>query len=159
LRRPGVNELPLSADPRWRCRPPASADLQQAMASASYPMVNVQAISLSGPRDAASAMKAIQESFCQVVLDPQFVDVGVSHQTATGASCWHVRCCRQNWRTGRVKARNCLNNSTPPAPSHVNAAARPSPPLRRWPGMPAWHDRPGSQPRHGQQQLLRPQGP
>jgi hypothetical protein len=47
-----------------RCRPtrlalPATgtADLQQAMASASYPMVNVQAISLSGPRDAASAMK------------------------------------------------------------------------------------------------------
>jgi uncharacterized protein YkwD len=25
-------------------------------------------------------MKAIQESFCQIVLDPQFVDVGVSHQ-------------------------------------------------------------------------------
>ena len=25
-----------------------------------------------------SAMKAIQESFCQVVLDPQFVDIGVS---------------------------------------------------------------------------------
>jgi uncharacterized protein YkwD len=43
-------------------------------------MKNVQAISLSGPRDAPSAMKAIQESFCQIVLDPQFVDVGVSRQ-------------------------------------------------------------------------------
>jgi len=50
------------------------------MATAGYPMKNVQAISLSGPRDAASAMKAIQESFCQIVLDPQFVDVGVSRQ-------------------------------------------------------------------------------
>ena len=48
------------------------------MVSAGYPMKNVQAISLSGPRDAASAMKAIQESFCQIVLDPQFVDIGVS---------------------------------------------------------------------------------
>ena len=43
-------------------------------------MVNVQAISLSGPRDAQSAMTAIRESFCQVVLDPQFVDIGVSRQ-------------------------------------------------------------------------------
>jgi uncharacterized protein YkwD len=49
-------------------------------------MVNVQAISLSGPRDAPSAMKAIQESFCQVVLDPQFVDVGVSRD----ARVWRI---------------------------------------------------------------------
>ena len=42
-------------------------------------MVNVQAINLSGPRDAQAAMKAVQESFCRVVLDPQFVDIGVSH--------------------------------------------------------------------------------
>ena len=69
---------PLSADPRLRLPASGAVNLQQAMASASYPMVNVQAITLNGPRDAASAMKAIQESFCQVVLDPQFVDVGVS---------------------------------------------------------------------------------
>ncbi|MCF4997939.1 CAP domain-containing protein [Pseudomonas syringae] len=74
------NELaPLSADPRLVLSTTGAVDLQQAMARASYPMVNVQAITLNGPRDAASAMKAIQESFCQVVLDPQFVDVGVSH--------------------------------------------------------------------------------
>ncbi|RMO05667.1 Allergen V5/Tpx-1 related protein [Pseudomonas cichorii] len=42
--------------------------------------MTVQAISLSGPRDAQSAMKAVQESFCQVVLDPQFVDIGVSRE-------------------------------------------------------------------------------
>ncbi len=69
---------PLSADPRLILPASGVVDLQQAMASASYPMVNVQAITLNGPRDAASAMKAIQESFCQVVLDPQFVDIGVS---------------------------------------------------------------------------------
>ncbi|WP_434589581.1 CAP domain-containing protein [Pseudomonas sp. R4-83] len=73
------NELPpLSADPRLRLPASGAVDLQQAMASARYPMVNVQAITLNGPRDAASAMQAIQESFCQVVLDPQFVDIGVN---------------------------------------------------------------------------------
>jgi len=50
------------------------------MTKAAYPMVNVQAISLSGPRDAVSAMTAIQQTFCKVVLDPQFVDIGVSRQ-------------------------------------------------------------------------------
>ncbi|MED7669077.1 CAP domain-containing protein [Pseudomonas moraviensis subsp. stanleyae] len=73
------NELPpLSADPRLRLPASGAVDLQQAMTSAHYPMVNVQAITLNGPRDAAAAMQAIKESFCQVVLDPQFVDVGVS---------------------------------------------------------------------------------
>lgn len=73
------NELPpLAAEPRLRLPASGAVDLQQAMASARYPMVNVQAITLNGPRDAASAMQAIKESFCQVVLDPQFVDVGVS---------------------------------------------------------------------------------
>lgn len=71
---------PLSSDPRLVLSGPSIGNLQQAMATAGYPMKNVQAISLSGPRDAASAMKAIQESFCQIVLDPQFVDVGVSRQ-------------------------------------------------------------------------------
>ncbi|TKJ71798.1 hypothetical protein PspCFBP13508_14175 [Pseudomonas sp. CFBP13508] len=73
------NELPpLSADPRLRLPASGSVDLQQAMTSAHYPMVNVQAITLNGPRDAAAAMQAIKESFCQVVLDPQFVDIGVN---------------------------------------------------------------------------------
>lgn len=71
---------PLAADPRLVLSATSIGNLQQAMASAGYPMKNVQAISLSGPRDAPSAMKAIQESFCQIVLDPQFVDVGVSRQ-------------------------------------------------------------------------------
>jgi uncharacterized protein YkwD len=70
---------PLAADPRLILPTSGFIDLQQAMAQAKYPMVNVQAITLSGPRDATSAMKAVQESFCQVVLNPQFIDVGVSH--------------------------------------------------------------------------------
>jgi uncharacterized protein YkwD len=71
---------PLAADPRLVLSATSIGDLQQALASATYPMVNVQAISLSGPRDAQSAMKAVQETFCKVVLDPQFVDIGVSRE-------------------------------------------------------------------------------
>lgn len=98
---------PLSADPRLRLPATGMVDLQQAMASASYPMVNVQAITLNGPRDAASAMKAIQESFCQVVLDPQFVDVGVSRADRD----WRIVLARPllSARLGmrRVRGRNC----------------------------------------------------
>jgi uncharacterized protein YkwD len=71
---------PLNSDTRLALSPEGTRDLQQAMTRAAYPMVNVQAISLSGPRDARAAMTAIQESFCQVVLDPQFVDIGVSQE-------------------------------------------------------------------------------
>jgi uncharacterized protein YkwD len=69
---------PLSADPRLLLPASGVTDLQQNLAKNAYPMVNAQAISLSGPRDAASAMAVVQESFCKVVLDPQYVDIGVS---------------------------------------------------------------------------------
>jgi len=71
---------PLAADPRLVLSASSIGNLQQALANAAYPMVSVQAISLSGPRDAQSAMKAVQESFCQVVLNPQFIDIGVSRE-------------------------------------------------------------------------------
>ncbi|KJK08319.1 CAP domain-containing protein [Pseudomonas alkylphenolica] len=71
---------PLASDPRLVLPVSGSNDLREALAQASYPMVNVQAITLNGPRDAQAAMKAVQESFCQVVLNPQFIDIGVSQQ-------------------------------------------------------------------------------
>jgi uncharacterized protein YkwD len=71
---------PLTVDPRLNLPASGQIDLQQSLAKATYPMVSVQAISLSGPIDAQAAMQAVQESFCQVVLDPQFIDVGVSHE-------------------------------------------------------------------------------
>lgn len=71
---------PLVSDARLVLPASGSGDLKQAMARAGYPMVTVQAISLSGPRDVQSAMNAVRESFCQVVLDPQFVDIGVSRE-------------------------------------------------------------------------------
>ncbi|WIX04175.1 CAP domain-containing protein [Pseudomonas sp. AR5] len=69
---------PLSEDTRLSLPVEAPGDLQELLGRAGYPMVNVQAISLSGPRDAQSAMRALRESFCKVLLDPQFVDIGVS---------------------------------------------------------------------------------
>ena len=69
---------PLAVDPRLILPSNSFGDLQQALSRAAYPLVNVQAISLSGPRDAQAAMKAVQDSFCKVVLDPQFVDIGIS---------------------------------------------------------------------------------
>ena len=71
---------PLAADPRLVLPVGRAGDLQQALSAAGYPMVNVQAISLSGPRDALAALKVLRESFCKVVLDPQFVDIGVNWQ-------------------------------------------------------------------------------
>ncbi|WPO98062.1 CAP domain-containing protein [Pseudomonas sp. HR96] len=69
---------PLSLDTRLILPATGKVDLRAAMAQARYPMANVRAITLSGPRDAASALQVVQESFCQVVLDPQFINIGVS---------------------------------------------------------------------------------
>lgn len=69
---------PLAVDKRLALPAAGAGDLQQALGAAGYPMVTVQAVSLSGPRDAQAAMQALRESFCQVLLDPQFVDIGVS---------------------------------------------------------------------------------
>ena len=51
---------PLSADTRLVLPASSFGDLQEALGRAAYPMVNVQAINLSGPRDAQAAMKAVQ---------------------------------------------------------------------------------------------------
>ncbi|WXL28019.1 CAP domain-containing protein [Ectopseudomonas mendocina] len=72
-------ELPaLNADSRLVLPAIGAVDLQESMARKGYPMVNVQSVTLSGPRDAASALKVLKESFCKVFLDPQYVDIGVS---------------------------------------------------------------------------------
>lgn len=70
----------LSQDSRLALPINGADDLQQALSRAGYPMVNVQAVSLSGPRDAQAALQVLKDSFCQVLLDPQYVDIGVSRQ-------------------------------------------------------------------------------
>ncbi|GAB3472684.1 CAP domain-containing protein [Azotobacter salinestris] len=70
---------PLADDPRLVLPAGSVGDLREALSLAAYPLVNAQAINLSGPRDAQAAMTVLQQSFCQVLLNPQFVDIGVSH--------------------------------------------------------------------------------
>jgi uncharacterized protein YkwD len=116
---------PLAADPRLALPVGRAGDLQQALSAAGYPMVNVQAISLSGPRDALAALKVLRESFCKVVLDPQFVDIGVNRQDRE----WRIVLARPllagrlgDWQaegqklleqvnTARAKARQCGSQS------------------------------------------------
>jgi len=70
----------LQPDSRLVLPATGAGDLQGSLARAGYPMVVAQSISLSGPRDPESAMQAVQESFCRVVLDPQYADIGVSRE-------------------------------------------------------------------------------
>jgi uncharacterized protein YkwD len=109
----GSQELPpLTSDTRLVLPASNVGDLQQALARAAYPMVNVQAISLSGPKDAQAAMKAVRESFCRVVLDPQFVDIGVSNS----GQDWRIVLARPllssglgDWQTEGKQLLNLIN--------------------------------------------------
>lgn len=109
----GSQELPpLASDPRLVLPANNVGDLQQALARAAYPMVNVQAISLSGPKDAQAAMQAVRESFCRVVLDPQFVDIGVSNS----GQDWRIVLARPllssglgDWQTEGKQVLNLIN--------------------------------------------------
>jgi uncharacterized protein YkwD len=105
---------PLANDPRLVLPLNTLGDLQQALAGAHYPMSSVQAISLSGPRNAQSAMTALQESFCRVLLDPQFVDIGVSRE----AREWRIVLARQllsarlgDWQTEGLKLLDTINRA------------------------------------------------
>ncbi|KAF1012212.1 MAG: hypothetical protein GAK32_00326 [Pseudomonas fluorescens] len=111
----GSQELPpLTTDSRLVLPVNTVGDLQQALARAAYPMVNVQAISLSGPRSAEAAMKAVRESFCRVVLDPQFVDIGVS----SNGEDWRIVLARPllsaglgEWQTEGKQVLNLINTA------------------------------------------------
>lgn len=116
---------PLANDPRLVLPVNNLGDLQQAVARATYPMISVQAITLSGPRNAQAAMTALQESFCQVILDPQFIDIGVNRAERE----WRIVLARPllsarlaDWQTegmklletinsARVQARQCGNQA------------------------------------------------
>nr|WP_239690066.1 CAP domain-containing protein [Pseudomonas sp. NFPP33] len=112
---------PLTNDPRLILPANGTADLQDSLSAAGYPLVNVQAITLSGPRNAQAAMQALSESFCRVLLDPQFIDIGISQQDRD----WRIVLARpllsgrlQTWQTegesllllinsARAEARQC----------------------------------------------------
>lgn len=54
--------------------------LEESLGRSGYPLANVRAINLSGPRDAQAAMAVLQQSFCKLLLDAQFIDIGISRQ-------------------------------------------------------------------------------
>ncbi|BBN64120.1 MULTISPECIES: CAP domain-containing protein [Pseudomonas] len=105
---------PLTSDTRLVLPASGNLDLQQALTRASYPMVTVQAISLSGPNNADAALKAVLESFCRVVLDPQFVDIGVSREGRD----WRIVLARSlvasrlgDWQAEGQKILEMINNA------------------------------------------------
>ncbi len=71
---------PLLPDLRLVLSVQGQVDLQPALNAKAYPFSNASAISLSGPRDSQAAMTALRESFCKILLDPQFIDIGVSRE-------------------------------------------------------------------------------
>ncbi len=133
----GSQELPpLASDTRLVLPANNVGDLQQALARAAYPMVNVQAISLSGPKDAQAAMKAVRESFCRVVLDPQFVDIGVSNS----GQDWRIVLARPllssglgDWQTEGRQLLNLINTARAQSRQCGTQAFSPTTPL-------SWND-------------------
>ncbi len=102
----------LTQDSRLALPVNGAGDLQQALSRAGYPMVNVQAVSLSGPRDAQAALQVLKDSFCQVLLDPQYVDIGISRQDRD----WRIVLARPllggrlgDWQAEGEKLREAIN--------------------------------------------------
>lgn len=123
--------LPLTLDRRLLMPASGGGDLQDALARAGYPLANARAISLSGPRDAQAALGVLQASYCQVLLDPQFVDIGVSREGRD----WRIVLARPllsgrqgDWQTegqallalinsARAQTRQCGADTFAPAPA------------------------------------------
>ena len=132
---------PLTADSRLNLPVGAAGDLQDALSRAGYPMVTVQAITLSGPRDAQAAMQALRESFCRVILDPQFTDIGVSREGRD----WRIVVARPlldgrlgDWQAEGQKLLEQINRARPRRAVAIAdfAAARPLAGTRRWAAPP-----------------------
>ncbi|WP_417780164.1 CAP domain-containing protein [Stutzerimonas xanthomarina] len=68
--------------------PPATsgAQLQQALQEAGYRPSKLQAISVSGPADAQSAMQALKQRYCAPLRSQDFAEIGVSRKGNT----WQV---------------------------------------------------------------------
>lgn len=77
---------PLAIEPRLALPVGGALDWQQALARSGYSAASAKTIGLSGPVDAPSAMAALAASYCQVLLDPQFVDLGISH----AGTAWRI---------------------------------------------------------------------
>jgi uncharacterized protein YkwD len=64
----------------------ADTDLQAALKQQGYQPSRVLTINLTGPADAASAMRLIEQRYCRPLLDPAFADIGVSRE----GNAWRI---------------------------------------------------------------------
>ncbi|WP_100206778.1 CAP domain-containing protein [Stutzerimonas stutzeri] len=64
----------------------SGAQLQQKLQGSGYRPSKLQAISVSGPADAQSAMQALKQRYCTPLRSQDFAEIGVSHQGNT----WQV---------------------------------------------------------------------
>jgi len=69
-----------------RVKPGAGGNLLEALKEQGYRAARVEAIRLSGPADAAAAMKLVREPYCRQLLSQQYAQIGVSR---TGAA-WQI---------------------------------------------------------------------
>ena len=69
-----------------RVKPGAGGNLLEALKEQGYRAARVEAIRLSGPADAAAAMKLVRERYCRQLLSQQYAQIGVSR---TGAA-WQI---------------------------------------------------------------------
>ncbi|WP_438943569.1 CAP domain-containing protein [Pseudomonas zhanjiangensis] len=85
--RPVEPVAPLAPDERLaRVRVASEAQLQAALRQAGYRAAKVQVIAVSGPRDAATALRAIKQRYCRELLSAQFAEIGVLRL----ANSWQV---------------------------------------------------------------------
>lgn len=71
---------PLSTQPALSAmRVRTATFLEQALEDAGYPVVRAQAVSVTGPADAAAALAALQEAYCDVLLGTDFSAIGALH--------------------------------------------------------------------------------
>lgn len=64
----------------------SGAQLQEALQASGYRPARLQAISVSGPRDAAAAMRALKQRYCEPLRSEDFAEIGVSQAGNT----WQV---------------------------------------------------------------------
>jgi uncharacterized protein YkwD len=66
-----------------RIRADAGGELQDALKAVGYQAARVEAITVTGPQDAAATMKLIGQRFCGSLMNPAYADIGVSRDGNT----------------------------------------------------------------------------
>jgi uncharacterized protein YkwD len=69
---------PLEAERRLALPTSAARDWRAALKRSGYRAANVQAIRLTGPREARTALAQLKGRYCRSLLEEEFVDIGVS---------------------------------------------------------------------------------